>query len=261
MALPNLESCSLIMIERFRSAAFSVLFPLWTGLCCIVLAFGPLLPRTGALFFAVIWVRSIALLERIVLGLDYRVIGQENLPIGRSFIVAAKHQSAYETMKLHLILNDPAIVMKKELLKFPIWGAYTKKTGMIPIDRGAGRFAIGEMVVAAGKAKADGRPIVIFPQGTRVPPGQSKPYKTGVIGLYKQLDLEIVPLAMNSGLFWPKEGTKRGGTVTFSFLPPIAPGLEPEEALSVLQQRLEGETNRLTTLGKNEINKSAYATA
>jgi 1-acyl-sn-glycerol-3-phosphate acyltransferase len=243
------------MIARFRSIAFSVLFPCWTGLCCIFLAFGPLLPRTGALFFAVLWVRSVAVLERIVLGLDYRVIGQENLPAGRSFVVAAKHQSTYETMKLHLILNDPAIVMKKELLRVPIWGAYTKKTGMIPIDRGAGKFALGEMVVAAKKAQADGRPIVIFPQGTRVPPGEMRPYKSGVIGLYKELGLEIVPLAVNSGLFWPKEGMKRGGTVTFSFIPAIAPGLEPERALAILSERLEAESDRLIAIGKGELNK------
>jgi len=240
-------------MKRLRSAAFSFLFPAWTTLCCLVLAIGPLLPRRQALVAALIWLRSVAWIERHVLGLCYRVLGQENLPSGGAFIVAAKHQSTFETLKLHLILSDPAIVMKQELLRLPIWGAYTRKTGMIPIDRTAGRNAMGAMVAAARGAKRDGRPIVIFPQGTRVPPGGKRAYKPGVIALYQELGIDIVPLALNSGLFWPKHGMKHGGTVTFSFLPPIKPGLEPEQALRVLRERLEAETDRLIAIGRAEL--------
>ncbi|HTJ64515.1 MAG TPA: lysophospholipid acyltransferase family protein [Alphaproteobacteria bacterium] len=232
-------------MKYLRSAAFTLIFPVWTGICCIVLAFGPLLPRKGALRLAFFWVDTVAWIERNVLGLNYRVIGEENRPRRGSFIVAAKHQSTYETMKLHPILGDPAIVLKKELLRIPIWGRYLRKTGMIPIDRGAGRRAIDSMLTASLAAKSEGRPIVIFPQGTRVPAGQKRSYKSGVVALYSELDLPIVPLALNSGIFWPKKGLKHGGTVTFSFLPPIEPGLEPEAALAVLEQRLEAETNRL----------------
>jgi 1-acyl-sn-glycerol-3-phosphate acyltransferase len=232
-------------MEQLRSAAFSVLFPVWTGICCIVLAFGTFLPRKGAVEMAIAWVTSVAWLERTVLGLNYRVIGRENLPAHGAFIVAAKHQSTFETMKLHLILNDPAIVLKKELLKIPIWGRYLKQTGMIPIDRGAGRRAVDGMVEASEKAKAEGRPIVIFPQGTRVPAGMTRSYKPGVVALYQDLKLPILPLALDSGLFWPKSGMKHGGTVTFSFLPPIEPGMEPAAALILLEQQLEAETNRL----------------
>ncbi|MDB5392679.1 MAG: putative acyltransferase [Rhodospirillales bacterium] len=232
-------------MTRLRSAAFSLLFPIWTGICCIALAAGPLLPRRRALALALVWIRSVAWIERHILGLDYRIIGAENLPSHGAFIVAAKHQSTFETMKLHLILNDPAIVLKKELLRIPIWGRYLKQTGMIPIDRGAGRRAVGSMLTASQQAKADGRPIVIFPQGTRVPAGATRAYKSGVVALYQQLGLPILPLALNSGLFWPKRGMKHGGTVTFSFLTPIEPGMEPEAALSLLEERLEAETNRL----------------
>ena len=240
-------------MKRLRSIAFSIAFPLWTGLCCIGLAFGPLLPRKGALQMALLWVRSVAWVERHVLGLHYRVIGRENLPAHGAFIVAAKHQSTFETMKLHLILNDPAIVLKKELLRIPIWGRYLKQTGMIPIDRGAGRRAVGDMLTASEKAKAEGRPIVIFPQGTRIPVGVKRSYKSGVVALYQELGLPILPLALNSGLFWPKHGMKHGGTVTFSFLPAIEPGLEPESALSLLEQRLEAETNRLVAVQMQEF--------
>jgi len=240
-------------MKRLRSIAFSIAFPLWTGLCCIGLAFGPLLPRKGALQMALLWVRSVAWVERHVLGLHYRVIGRENLPAHGAFIVAAKHQSTFETMKLHLILNDPAIVLKKELLRIPIWGPYLRQTGMIPIDRGAGRKAVGDMLTASEKAKAEGRPIVIFPQGTRIPVGVKRSYKSGVVALYQELGLPILPLALNSGLFWPKSGMKHGGTVTFSFLPPIEPGLEPESALSLLEQRLETETDRLVAAQMREF--------
>jgi len=243
-------------MKRLRSIAFSIAFPVWTGICCIVLAFGPLLPRKGALQMALLWVRSVAWVERNVLGLDYRVIGRENLPAHGAFIVAAKHQSTFETMKLHLILNDPAIVLKKELLRIPIWGPYLKSTGMIPIDRGAGRRAVGPMMEASEKAKAEGRPIVIFPQGTRIPVGVKRSYKAGVAALYHQLALPILPLALNSGLFWPKRGMKHGGTVTFSFLPPIEPGLEPESALSLLEQRLETETDRLVAAAAEGLSHS-----
>jgi 1-acyl-sn-glycerol-3-phosphate acyltransferase len=240
-------------MSRLRSIAFSIAFPLWTGICCIALAFGPLLPRKGALQMALFWVRSVAWVERTVLGLDYRVIGMENVPKHGAFIVAAKHQSTFETMKLHLILNDPAIVLKKELLKIPIWGKYLKSTGMIPIDRSAGRRAMGGMLEASEKAKAEGRPIVIFPQGTRIPVGVKRNYKAGVTALYQALELPILPLALNSGLFWPKTGRKHGGTVTFSFLPPIEPGLEPESALSLLEQQLETETDRLVAAEQQEF--------
>ena len=116
---------------------------------------------------------------------------------------------------------------------------------MIPIDRGAGRGAVDTMLSASLAAKAEGRPIVIFPQGTRVPAGEQRRYKPGVVALYKDLNLPIVPLALNSGVFWPKKGWKHGGTVTFSFLPPIEPGLEPDKALAVLEKALEAETDRL----------------
>lgn len=235
-------------MTHLRSALFSLAFPLWTGLCCIVLAFGTLLPRKRTLAIALMWVRSVAWIERTVLGLDYRVIGTENLPADGSFIVAAKHQSTYETMKIHMILHDPAIVLKKELLRIPIWGRFLTKTGMIPIDRSSGRRAIETMLTAAEHAKAEKRAIVIFPQGTRVPPGHKRHYKSGVAALYQALGLPIVPMALNSGQFWPKHGRKRGGIVTFSFLPPIPAGLEPDAVLVTLEERLERETDRLLAL-------------
>jgi 1-acyl-sn-glycerol-3-phosphate acyltransferase len=259
MALHHRSADRIGVMQRLRSQLFSILFPVWTGLCCVLLIFGPFLPRKGAVAIAVLWVRSVAWIERTVLGLEYRVLGRENIPPTGSFIVAAKHQSAFETMKLHLVLHDPAIVMKRELMRVPIWGAYTRKTGMIPIDRGAGRAALVGMLKAARAAVAAERPIVIFPQGTRVAPGERRPYKVGVAALYAELGIPIVPLAVDSGLFWPKHGPKRGGTVTLSFLPPIATGLSRTEALAVLQRRLEAETDRLISAHRESSDPPAPA--
>jgi len=246
---------------KVRSVAFAVLFPLLTGICCILLSFGPLLPRKACLAVAFIWLRLVARLERTVLGLDYRVVGGENLPKHGSFILAAKHQSTFETMKLHLLLDDPAIVMKRELLRLPIWGSFARKTGMIPIQRGAGRAAMEEMLAAARKAVAEERPIVIFPQGTRVAPGHTRAYKVGAAVLYAELGIPIVPMALDSGLFWPRHGMKRGGTVTFAFLPPIAPGLGQEEATAILERRLEAETDRLIAAQRARRPQAVPATA
>ena len=239
-------------MKQVRSLAFFVALPVWTALCCFVLGIATFLPRKDVLKVALWWIRSVGWIERNLLGLDYVVLGRENLPPG-PVIVAAKHQSAFETMKIHMILDDPAIVLKKELLRIPIWGRFLIKTGMIPIDRGAGRQAVSAMLTAAEKAKAERRPIVIFPQGTRVPPGGTRSYKSGAGILYQALGLPIVPLALNSGVFWPKRGMKHGGTVTFSFLPPIAPGLEPDRVLKLLEERLEAETDRLVALAAKPV--------
>jgi 1-acyl-sn-glycerol-3-phosphate acyltransferase len=156
-------------------------------------------------------------------GISYRVIGRENIPKG-ACIIAAKHQSALETFKIHLIVDDPAIVLKRELLNIPIIGWYMSRSGSIPIDRSGRTKALSGMTVAARKAAADGRPIVIFPEGTRAAVGETRPYKSGVAAMYQDLNVPLVPMALNSGLLWPKDSFfKKRGLVTVEFLPPIPP--------------------------------------
>jgi 1-acyl-sn-glycerol-3-phosphate acyltransferase len=163
-----------------------------------------------------------------------------------SFIVAAKHQSAWETMKLHLLFPpDPAVVLKKELLRIPIWGSFAKKLELIAIDRAAKGEARTMMLTGATEAIEAGRPIVIFPQGTRVPVGKPHKYRYGVANLYEQLNLPVLPMALNSGVFWPKSlFRKRGGTVTVEFLPLIPPGLQAAELMERLEDGLETASNR-----------------
>lgn len=233
------------MIVLLRSLLFNVLFYAWTGLMCFILAWTFLLPYEFLLIFVRIWLRTVTWLERHVAGIAYKVIGLENVPPG-TCIIAAKHQSEWETFKLHMLFPDPAIVLKKELLEIPLWGRYLARSGMIPIDRKSGVKALAAMMKAAHKAAEQGRKIIIFPQGTRIPPGAKAPYKSGVVALYQELNLPVVPMALNSGLCWPKNSFRKNpGAITIQFLPPIPPGLERDAFMARLKDELETASDQL----------------
>jgi 1-acyl-sn-glycerol-3-phosphate acyltransferase len=182
---------------------------------------------------------------RAICGLDYEIRGLDNLPPGPA-IFAAKHQSAFDTMVFTRFLPDAAYVLKKELLAVPCFGWYLRHSGMIPVDRAGGSRALKEMIAAARQAAADDRPILIFPEGTRTPPGQSRRYHPGVAALYSALDLPVVPVALNSGLFWPRRSfTKRSGRIVVEVLPAIPPGLERKAFMTRLHDAIEGASARL----------------
>lgn len=231
-----------------RSLVFNLAFYIWTAVCCIGLSWSLAMSR-GRILGTVKWyMRTIAFLERTVLGLHYEVRGRANLPADGCYVVAAKHQSAWETLKLHLIFDDPAIVLKRELVDIPIWGAFARAIGAIPVVRGAGGKSMAALVTAAEPISRTGRPIVIFPQGTRVAPGAWKTYRAGVGVLYEELSLPVVPMALNSGVFWPRHRfRKQPGTIVIEFLPPLMPGLDRDEMMAELQNRLESATDRLVT--------------
>jgi 1-acyl-sn-glycerol-3-phosphate acyltransferase len=161
-------------------------------------------------------------LVRHVVGIRIRIEGQ--VPRGR-MLVAGKHQSMFETIALVTVLERPAIVMKRELADIPLFGALTERYGIIPIDRAGGAIALRKMLRAGEEAKAEDRSIVIFPEGTRVVPGEKPPLQSGFAGLYRLLNLPIVPLALDSGRLWPRSLIKSPGIVTFRFGEPIPPGL------------------------------------
>ncbi len=226
-----------------RGLAFTLLFIAWTITECLHFTWMLFVPRPKFLKYLIQYERGLDWLERRVLGLHYRIEGI--LPAGPA-LIAMKHQSTWETMKLHLLFHDPAIVLKKELLDLPLWGRYVTLLDLIPIDRAAGSEAMRRMIEVAQRAKGNGRAIVIFPQGTRVPPGESRPYKGGVIRLYTATGLPIIPVALDSGLFWPKKPFRqRGGTITLKVLEPIQPGLDPKDALKLLEERMEAASNQL----------------
>lgn len=234
-------------MTALRSLLFNVLMFTWTGLLCILLLWALLLPKRG--FLAVIrwYLRTLSFLEKTVLGLDYRVEGLENLPDG-PVLIAAKHQSMWETMKLHLILDDPAVILKRELLKIPLWGWYARKADLIAVDRGGKGRAIASLIDGSRRIVAQNRPIVIFPQGTRVAPGQDHPYRAGIFALYETLDLPVVPMALNSGVFWGRRAfRKKSGTITVQFLTPIPPGLGRDGLAAQLRPALEGASDRLVS--------------
>ncbi len=229
-----------------RSLLFNVAFYGWTAVACLLMALLLPLPRAALIRAVVAYLSTVSWLERTLAGIRYEVRGREHLPKDGSFILAAKHQSAWETMKLHFIVDDPAVVLKRELTRIPVWGTLAIKARMIPVDRGARGRAIASLVENAKPVKDEGRPIVIFPQGTRTAPGEHRSYRIGVGALYEQLGLSIVPMALNSGLYWPRNSfIKRPGTIIVEILPPIPPGLSRDEAMRELESRLEEATDRL----------------
>lgn len=228
-----------------RSLLFNLLFWSWTAVA--VFGFSPMLlgPGIWSAKAQNIWARGTEFLIRRVLGIRFDIRGRENLPAG-AVIVASKHQSAYETIVFSLLLRDPAVVMKRELLAIPLYGWYSRRMGMIPIDRSASSKALRRMLRAADRAAAQQRPILIFPEGTRVAPRARGRYLPGVAGLYRHLNLPVVPVALDSGLLWGRNAlVKKPGTVTFHFLPPIPPGLDRHALMSRLEDEIETATAAL----------------
>lgn len=244
-----------------RSILFNALFFLVTGICCIAFLPGLLLPRKKMLRIVRVWLNMVYWLERHILGLTWSVRGMEHLPTSGSYLVAAKHQSAYETFKIHLLFHDPAVVLKKELLKIPIWGKFVHKAGGIPIDRKSRESAVKSIVDGAIAASGESRPIIIFPQGTRVKPQQTpadKPYRAGVARMQHASDLPIIPMALNSGTYYPKGSWLRySGEIVFEFLPPIQPGSTIEETMKTLEDALEKASNLLTKEARTSLQSSS----
>lgn len=234
-----------------RASLFNISFILLNALCCIIFLPALLLPRP--LFIKAIHIYHLIIYwhEKLVLGLDYEVRGREHVPQDGAFIVASKHMSTYETFKLRLILNDPAIILKKELLRIPLWGAFLKKSDVIAIDRSNAESARKSLASGVERMKVQGRPVVIFPQGTRVWPRQTahdKPYKRGIFHIHETSGLSVIPMATNSGMYWPRSGwLKSNGTVVFEFLPPIEEAYTHDKAAFMrdLETRLEVHSDAL----------------
>lgn len=231
-----------------RSTLFNLFFYGLTALACVLCLPALFMPRPRAMRVVKAFVRSVYALEKLFIGLDFEVRGQENLPTSGSFIVAAKHQSPYETMKLHILFDDPSVILKKELLKIPLWGKFLAKSDPIAINRGSKESA-QQIIEGARRMQKQGRPIIIFPQGTRVytwQTTQDKPYKSGAARMQETTGLTIIPLALNTGIFWPRRSWRKWpGKVVFEFLPPIAPGQAPSETMKQLEALLEAESKKL----------------
>jgi 1-acyl-sn-glycerol-3-phosphate acyltransferase len=236
-----------------RSAIFNVLFYL-NLLVQIVPAFAAMfLWRTAMLDIARFWTRTNLWLLRAICDIDVEFRGSERIPPG-PLLVACKHQSMWETFALLMMLPDPAYIMKRELMWIPFFGWYTWKAGMIGINRSRGPQALAQMTTRAREALAHKRQIVIFPEGTRRPPGAPPRYKHGVAHLYAELGARCQPIALNSGLFWPRRSWLRyPGTIRVEALKPIPAGLSKEVFFTTLQDDVETATARLLAEGEREL--------
>lgn len=228
-----------------RSLVFNVLFYVTTTMFVVIGS--PLLfaPRRWAMWALAIHSRFELWLLKLIVSTTLEVRGQEKLPRS-ACLVACKHQSAWETFALIPLFRDPALLMKRELFWIPFHGWFSHKFEMIPVDRDKGPAALRRMLREAKGRIVDGRQIIIFPEGTRRAPGAPPDYKTGVILLYDALGVPCVPVALNSGLFWPRRSfTRRPGTIVVEFLDPIPPGLPKAEFLKRLTEAIETASNRL----------------
>ena len=220
----------------------SSLFFLWFAISSTVLAivFLPVLalPRRFNVWLAQTWAKTLFWGLKVFAGVDYVVRG--TAPMG-PVLVAAKHMSIWDTLALGVLLDQPGIVLKRQLLRIPFYGWYLYRAAAIPIDRDGGGETLRGMVRAARKTMAEGRTVLIFPEGTRQKPGAPPDYKPGVAALYSMLGAPCIPVALNSGVYWTGF-LKQPGTIVLEFLEPIPPGLKRPEFMRVLEERIETAT-------------------
>jgi 1-acyl-sn-glycerol-3-phosphate acyltransferase len=196
---------------------------------------------------------------KVICGTRVEVRGRDKLPKG-ACLVAAKHQSAWDTFALIPVFRDPAMVMKAELRWIPLYGWFSHKFRHIFVRRDRGPSALKAMIRDARERASHGREIVIFPEGTRRPPGSLPDYKPGFLALYEGLGLPCYPLALNSGLFWPRRSVLRyPGTIVIEVLDPLPPGLPRAQARTLIQERIEAASNRLIAEARKAPNPPPLA--
>ncbi len=236
-----------------RSILFNILF--YMNLVLLLVLGLPTLamPRHMAVELAKLWGRSSLWLLRVTCGITVEWRGLEKIPDG-PLLVAAKHQSTWETFALVPLFSDPIFILKRELMWIPFFGWYARKGGMVSVDRRAGKPALVAMAKETRDALAAGRQLIIFPEGTRRSPGAEPKYKFGIAHLYAEGAAPCLPIALNSGLFWPRRRFLRyPGTVRVAILDPIPPGLDKDTFFERLQTDIETATDRLLEEGRQEL--------
>jgi 1-acyl-sn-glycerol-3-phosphate acyltransferase len=234
-------------MQQARSHIFVALWALWTSLFAPVLWLVLLMGSPPALARKCTraWSRGVLFLLHSVIGMRYRVSGLDNVP-DQPCLIVANHQSAWETIAFLTLFPDVAIVTKHELLKIPIFGSFLRLSPMIMIDRQSGSKAIRQMIDEGAQAIAARRHILIFPEGTRSEPGVPVEFKRGVELLYAKLSCPLLPVAMNSGVFWrPGRGNKRAGTIDVVCLPSIPAGNDPQQAIKNAESSVQAALNQI----------------
>lgn len=241
------------MVSIFlRSLIFNVLFYLVLVVLAILALPTFLMSARAVLTFAKWWSAATIFLMRVVCNIKVEFRGLEKIPQG-PLVIAAKHQSFWETFSLLRFFDRPVFILKRELTLIPVFGQFLLKTGMIPIDRSGGPRALLDMTRRARERVRGGCQLFIFPEGTRTAPGAPPDYKTGFAQIYAVCGVPCLPVALNSGLFWPRRTFMRyPGTLVVEFLDPLPPGLPKEEFISRVRTSIEEATSRLVEAGRRE---------
>ncbi len=238
----------------FRSAVFNVMF--YLNLVLFLVVGSPLFfaPRSWAIAGLKLWARVSVWLLKVICGTKMEVRGLEHIPAGAA-LIAGKHQSFWETFAILPLLNDPCMVLKRELTFIPMFGWFALKFRMIAVERSAGSAALRNLVKRGKQEVAAGRQIVIMPEGTRKGPDDPPDYKPGAAALYGQLNVPCVPFGLNAGLFWPRRKFLRlPGTIVVEFLPAIPSGLPRVEFQHRLQEAIEASTKALVAEARAKQN-------
>ena len=230
-------------LTLLRSVLFQIYFAVLSALMCILWTPAFLGPQSWVQFGLRLWGQLTLGGLRVICGLTHEVRGREHL-VSTPALYAGKHLAMWDTVVLPLLLRDPAQVLKRELLMIPYYGWYAMKSRQIALDRGAGATALRSLVAQAKARLAEGRPIVIYPEGTRKKPGAPPDYKPGVAALYSQLGVPCIPFGLNSGVFWTGP-LRKPGRIVIEFMPAIAPGLRRPEFMATLQNAIESKTAAL----------------
>ena len=240
-------------MQLFRAIVFNIAFYLNTLLQILFYLPLLLLPRRYIWIAVRSWAAGNHFLLKWICGIEHEIIGAENIPSGGA-IVASKHQSAWETFTMAAILPDPTFVLKRELQWIPLFGWYTWKAKLIPIDRSARKAALDHVTEVGHERMKANRQLIIYAEGTRRAVDAPPNYKYGVAHLYGELNVPCVPVALNSGLYWPRRSLRfTPGKVRIEFLAPILPGMEKIAFLKELETQIETATNRLVAQGREEI--------
>jgi 1-acyl-sn-glycerol-3-phosphate acyltransferase len=241
------------MVSIFlRSLAFNVLFYLTMAVWIVAALPTFVMPRAVLVRMVKAWGRWNIWLMRVICGTRVKILGTGRIPKG-PLIIASKHQSMWETFALFSLIDQPVFILKRELTWIPFFGWYLMKTGMIGIDRKAGIRSLKMLARMTREQMHLGRQLVIFPEGTRRPIGAPPAYKSGVAMIYAEGGVPCIPVALNSGLCWPRRTFLRyPGTITVEFLDPLPPGLRRDEFMSRLMASIEGATASLVEAGLRE---------
>lgn len=232
-----------------RSLIFKIYFPLWTALVCTLLYPTLFMGYKAASLTGRIWAFGVVWGCRIISGVSFEVKGEINLPKEGPFILACKHQSSWDTaIFLMLFNNNPVYILKKELLKIPLFGSYLKAIDMVPVDRSGGSSALKSMTKMIKERTDKGRSVVIFPEGTRTLPGEKVKYQPGIAFIYldESIKAPVIPTVLNSGKFWSnKKFLTYPGTINIEYFPEIKPGLNRKKFMEKLETTMEEASDRL----------------